>query len=131
MRRKVLLGIALILVIGLALAGVYVHSRRQLQTLQSQTAYGSPEEGMRELVASWYSRVEEIEIVHAGGELLDDLWFVQAHVWAASRSGRKAFPGPDYDNPACFFLRLEDGWVLVPEGRSPYLVAMGVRVFGQ
>jgi len=36
----------------------------------------------------------------------------------------------DGNNPACFFLRLKDGWVLVPEGRFPQAIALGKRLFG-
>jgi len=133
MKRKIWLGLALILVIGigLAIAGLYVYSRGRLQTLLDQTVYASPEQGMRELVATWYSGVDRVEIVHADKEFFDDLRFVVAHVWAASRSDGKRFSGQDYDNPGCYFLRLKDGWVLVPESCLPWLVAIGKHVFGQ
>ena len=132
MKRHVVLVIALVLVVGLALGTVFIHSRRQLQVLRGQAKYASPEIGMRALVTEWYIGLQKVKIVHAGLALplLDKLYFVEARVWADDRiDGRMMYP--DGDNPGCFFLRLDDGWVLVPEGRRPILTAIGASLFGQ
>ena len=62
-------------------------------------------------------------------EIFDNLWFVEAHVWAASRSDGKGFSGRDYDNPGCFFLRVQNGWVFIPEGKFPEIIAFGKWFF--
>ena len=77
------------------------------------------------MIARYYSGVNKVEIVRADREIFDDLWFVEAHVWAASRSDGKGFLGRDYDNPGWFFLCVQNGWVFVPEGKFPMVVAFG------
>ncbi len=131
MKRQVLLGLALLSAVAIALGGAYIHSRAHLQALQSQAAYPSPEEGMRAFVADSYTGLQKVEIVHAGQDLplLPKLWFVEAWVWADRRADGKAVK-TEGDNPGCFFLRLEEGWVLVPESRCPELLALGMRLFG-
>jgi len=124
--------LVIVLVTGTLIAGVYAHSGAQLAALRGQTAYANPEQGMRALIAEHYTGIQKVEIVYAGQDLglLDDLWFVEAHVWADGRSDGKGFAGREYDNPGNFFLRLEDGWVMVPEGRFPEVIALGKRLFG-
>ncbi len=85
---------------------------------------------MRALIARHYGGVEKVEIVGAGAEMFDDLQFVVAHVWAGSRADGRGFAGRAYDNPGWFFLREEGGWVFVPEGRYPWVIALGKTVFG-
>ena len=98
--------------------------------LKGQAVYANPEDGMRTLIANSYSGVNRAEIVHAGRELFDDLWFVEAHVWAVSRSDGKKNSGQDYDNPGSHFLRVQHGWVYVPEGKLPEVIALGKWLFG-
>jgi len=74
--------------------------------------------------------VDKIEIAHAGKKIFDDLWFVEARVWAAGRSDGKGFSSRSYDNPGWFFLRVENGWVFVPEGRFPVVITFGKRLSG-
>ena len=131
MRRQVALAIALVLAAGLALGAVYLNSSSQLQILRIRPAFLSPEAGMRAHVTESYVGLQGVEIVHAGPELslLDDLYFVEARVWADDRiDGRMKYP--DGDKPGCFFLCLDNGWVLVPEGRRPFAVAIGACLFG-
>lgn len=129
--RVLLLSVAIVaLVVGIALTTAWAYSVRQLQDLQDQTVYASPEAGMRELVVSHYSGVDKVDIAHADKEIFDDLWFVEAHVWAASRSDGKGFVDRDYDNPGWFFLRVQDGWVFVPEAKYPHIIAFGQQLFG-
>lgn len=130
-RRRFLLSAAIVvLVIGIALTTTCVYSAGQLRALKGQVVYTTPEEGMRELIANHYSGVERIEIIHAGKEIFNDLWFVEVRVWADSRVSGGRMKYPDGDNPGCFFLRLPKGWVLVPEGRFPWIVAFGKWLFG-
>ena len=130
-RRKLLLSAAIvILAVGIALTTTWVYSAGQLRALKGQPVYATPEDGMRELIANSYSGVERVEIIHAGKEIFNDLWFVEAHVWAASRSDEKGVSDRDYDNPGWFFLRVQNGWVFVPEGTFPEIIAFGKWLFG-
>ena len=129
--RVLLLSIAIVaLVVGIALTTAWAYSVRQLQDLQDQTVYASPEAGTSELVVSHYSGVDKVDIVHADKEIFDDLWFVEAYVWAASRSDGKGFVDRDYDNPGWYFLRVQDGWLFVPEAKHPLIIAFGKQLFG-
>ncbi|MBC8447426.1 MAG: hypothetical protein H8D78_06725 [Chloroflexi bacterium] len=129
--RKLLLSVAIVvLVAGIVLTATRAYSAGQLRALKSQTVYTSPEEGMHELIASYYSGVDKVKIVHADKEIFDELWFVEAHVWATSRSDGKGFSGRDYDNPGWYFLRVQNGWVFVPEGKHPEIIAFGKQHFG-
>ena len=130
-RKRVLLSVAIVAMVvcvPLAITGVY--SAGQLRALKVQAVYANPEDGMRTLIASGYSGVNKVEIVHIGREMFDDLWYVEAHVWAESRSDGKGFCGRAYDNPGSFFLHVEDGWVFVPEGKFPEIIAFGKWLFG-
>ena len=118
------------LVAGVVLAGLWFYSAGQLRKLRGQAVYANPEDGMRVLIAKSYSGVNKVEIVHADRELFDDLWFVEAHVRAENRADGKGFSGRDYDNPGSFFLRVENGWLFVPEGRWPEIIAFGNWLFG-
>ena len=129
--RKFWLGIAtIILLAGAILTTTWAYSARQLQIVRGQPVYATPEKGTRELIACSYSGVNKVEIVHAGREIFDDLWFVEAHVWAASRSDGKGFSGQDYDKPGWFFLRVQNGWVFMPEDKFPEIIAFGKWFFG-
>jgi hypothetical protein len=130
-RKKLLLSLSIVaLVVCVLLAITWVHSAGQLRVLKAQGVYANPEDGMRAQIASSYSGVSNVEIVHAGRELFDDLWYVEAHVWAESRSDGKGFSGKSYDNPGSFFLHVGNGWIFVPEGRQPEVIAFGEWLFG-
>ena len=120
-----------LLVLAMALGGAYAYAQAQLGALQSQASYPDPEEGMQAHIAASYSGLRQVEIVRSGPDmpLIDDLWFVEARVWADGRSDGKAMPAAG-DNPGCFFLHRPQGWILVPEGRHPELLAIALRLFG-
>ncbi len=138
-KTKALLGLshAVVLVMGLAagltlggLLGLYVHASTHLSDLEHRAAYSTPEQAMQSLVAESYVGIRKMEIVYANRELFDDLWFVKVHVWATGRGDGQGFAGREYDNPGSYFLRLKNGWVLVPESRGPILIALGKWLFG-
>ena len=130
LRKKLLLNAAIgTIVVGVILTTLWAYSADQLRALGGQAVHASPEDGMRALIASNYSGVKKVEIVHAGSEIIDDLWFVEAHVWAASRIDGKGFSDQDFDKPASFFLRMHNGWTFVPEGKFPEVIALGKWLF--
>lgn len=129
-RKKMLLsGLVVLLLAAGFCTGIPVYSALQLRSLKGNGIWANPEEGMRCMIERNYCRIDKVEIVRAGSEMFDDLWFVEAHVWAAMRVDGKGFNGRDYDNPGSFFLRVGDGWVFVPEGKFPFVIAFGRWVF--
>ena len=130
-QKKVLLSAAIsALLTGVILIALYTYSETQVRALSSQTAYATPEDGMRTLIADSYSGVSKVEILHADKEIFEDLWFVEARVWSARRVDGKVFSDEDSDNPRSFFLRVHKGWAFVPEGQCPEVIALGTWLFG-
>lgn len=130
-QKKLLLSAALTaLLTGIILTALYTYSAAQVRVLNSQTQYANPEDGMRALITDSYSGVSKVEILHADKEIFENLWFVEARVWPASRVDGKAFSDRDSDNPGSFFLRVHNGWAFVPEGKCPEVIALGVWLFG-
>ena len=121
---------AIILIVGAFFIATWVYSTKQLQALRGQEVYVTPEKGAQELVAQYYSSVNKVQIVHAGRELFEELWFVEVRVWAAKRSDGKGFSDRDYDNPGWFFLHVQNGWIFVPESKFPEIIAFGKWLYG-
>ena len=125
-RRKFLIVFTItILIVGAFFIATWVYSAKQLQALRGQEVYVTPEKGAQELIARYYSGVNKVEIVHAGREIFEELWFVEVRVWAAKRYDGKGFSNRDYDNPGWFFLHVQNGWIFVPESKFPEIVAFG------
>ncbi len=62
--------VAIVLLAVVALISIWGYSEGQLRHLaDQQQSYLSPEDGMRSLVATWYSDVERVEIVATGEEV--------------------------------------------------------------
>lgn len=85
---------------------------------------------MLAFVKAHYMGLQEVEIVRMAQELplLDNLYFVEARVWAEHRTDGRTVPTKG-DNQGCFFLRTDRGWVLVPESMRPELLALRQRLF--
>ena len=129
-RKFLIIFAAIILIVGAFLIATWVYSTKQLQSLRGQEVYVTPEKGAQELIARYYSSVNKVEIVHAGREIFEELWFVEVRVWAAKRSDGKGFSDRDYDNPGWFFLHFQKGWVFVPESKFPEIIAFGKWLYG-
>jgi len=121
---------AIILIVGAFFIATWVYSTEQLQALSGQEVYITPEKGAQELIELYYSGVNKVEIVHAGREIIEELWFVEVRVWAAKRSDGKGFSDRDYDNPGWFFLHVQNGWIFVPESKFPEIIAFGKWLYG-
>lgn len=128
-KRLIVVGLLSISVVGVLLLATFMYSVGQLRVLRNNMTYASPEEGTQALIAQYYSGVSDVKIIHIGREFFDDLCFVEAHVWAENRNDGKGFSIRDYDNPGWFFLRIQDGWVFVSEGRFPEIIAFGKWLF--
>lgn len=123
--------LALLLVGAIALGAVCAYSRQQMHALSAQRTYATPEEGTRAVAAAHYVGPQDAEIIHASHEpcALGNLHFVEARVWAQSRSDGKPMTQKG-DNPGWSFLRRDDGWVFVAEEHWPWFIALGQRVLG-
>jgi hypothetical protein len=120
----------IILIAGAILIATWVYSTEQLQALRGQAVYLTPEKGAQELIARYYSGVNKVEIVHAGREILEELWFVEVRVWDVKRSDGKGFSKRDYDKPGWFFLHVQNGWVFFSESKFPEIIAFGKWLYG-
>jgi len=129
-RKFLIIFAAFILIVGAFFIATWVYSTKQLQALRGQEVYVTPEKGAQELIARYYLGVNKVEIVHAEREIFEELWFVEVRVWAAKRSDGKGFSDGDYDNPGWFFLRVQNGWVFVPESKCPEIIAFGKWLYG-
>lgn len=132
MRSVILVTLAAAAVMGLALAALHGYAAAQLVALGDQTAYATPEDGMRALAADHYVGLDLVKIVHAGNEpcFLANLCFVEARVWADGRSDGRMLD-VDGDNPGALLLRRPDGFVWVREEQLPWLVAFDQQLFGR
>lgn len=137
--KKPLLNIAILslLVIQFVLILVvtfWIYTAVQLKIARIEGVYPTPEDGMHMRVTESWVDIEKIEIVYAGTNSFDGssphVWYVIADVRAASRGDGKPVHPRGYDSAGSFFLRVQDGWVHVPEGRFPELVGLGMQLFG-
>ncbi len=123
-RVILILVVAAVAVVGATFALTMRYSKTELSRLRRGRLYASPVEGMIDKISKDYQGIERIEIVSAGSEYFDDLWFVVANVWAERRLDGGGFEERDYDNPGSFFLEVEGGWAFVPEGKAE-VIAFG------
>lgn len=137
--KKPLLNIAILslLVIQFVLILVvtfWIYTAVQLKIARIEGVYPTPEDGMHMRVTESWVDIEKVEIVYAGTNSFDGssphVWYVIADVRAASRGDGKPVHPRGYDSAGSFFLRVQDGWVHVPEGRFPELVGLGMQLFG-
>lgn len=137
--RKSLLAITALTLVIVQLAAILVgtlwfYTTLRLKIAKREGVYETPEEGMRVLVTESWIDVAKVEITYAGPNSFDgsnpDVWFVIARVWAAQRGDGKPVHQRGYDSAGSFFLRVQEGWVHVPEGKFPELIGFGMRLFG-
>ena len=137
--KKPLLNIAILslLVIQFVLILVvtlWIYTSVQLKIGRIEGVYPTPEDGMHMRVTESWVDIEKVEIVYAGTNSFDGssphVWYVIADVRAARRGDGKPVHPRGYDSAGSFFLRVQDGWVHVPEGRFPELVGLGMQLFG-
>ena len=133
-----LLGVALLLLvlqfIPILAVGSWAYMTLTLKAARHEGVYATPEDGIRALVEKAWIDIQRVEIDRAGPNARDGsqphVWFVTARVWAARRSNGQPVSARGYDLPGSFFLRLDDGWVHVPEGRLPQLVGRLMALYG-
>ena len=133
-----LLGLALLLLvlqfIPIVAAGSWAYMALTLKAARREGVYAAPEDGIRARVEKSWIDVQRVEIDYAGPNARDGsqphVWFVTAKVWAARRGDGQPVSARGYDLAGSFFLRLQDGWVHVPEGRLPQLVGRLMTLYG-
>ena len=126
--------LAIVLLIPLFFAGSWVYATGQLTLAKAKGVYATPEEGMESLLLQGLGEypVERVEIMTAGVNQHDGsqphVWFVTAWVFADQRPDGK--PTERGYGGGSYFLRVEDGWVHVPEGAFPEFVGWVMELYG-
>jgi len=129
-QKNLLLSAAITVVVaGVLLTALHTYSAAQMEVLTKQRAYRTPEDAMLAQIADGYTGVKRVEILHADKEWFENLWFVEARVWAASRVDGYGLSDKDSDNPGVYFLHVRNGWTPVPEGKFPEVIALGTWLF--
>jgi hypothetical protein len=128
--RLIFTGLSLILLFFL---GTWVYAKSHLALAKTRGIYNSPEEAVLERTSSGWGGAEVIRIenVYAGPNFHDGslphVWFGGADVYLdrIPDGGRW-----DYYNPGSYYLRVEEGWVHVPEGALPEYIGWVMELYG-
>ena len=128
--RLIFTGLSLVLLFFL---GTWVYAKSHLALAKTRGIYNSPEEAVLERTSSGWGGAEVIRIenVYAGPNFHDGslphVWFGGADVYLdrIPDGGRW-----DYYNPGSYYLRVEEGWVHVPEGALPEYIGWVMELYG-
>ena len=116
--------LSIVLLIPFLIGSAWLHAAVVLALAKHEGIYASPEEGMRVLIARTWGNVDRIEFEYAGPSERDrrdpHVRFVMAKVYLQGLER--------HQSAGSYFLRLEEGWVHVPEGRLPRLVGTWMRL---
>jgi len=129
-KRVGLAALAVLLMIPLFFAGSWVYVTGQLTLAKAIGIYATPEEGMTQTVIKGAGEypVERVEIITARVSSQPRVWYVRAWVFADQRADGK--PTPRGYGAWSHFLRVEEGWVHVPEGAFPGFVGWVMELYG-
>ena len=135
-RRALLIAAALLLATGMlplaCLGTAWLYTVAQLEIAKRQGIYATPEEGMRDLLREGWPDAERIEIEHAGTNSFDGshshVWYVIGRGWPPATDEREFRP-QGYGGGS-FFLRVDEGWVHIPEGFFPDVIGIFMEWFG-
>lgn len=116
--------IALLSAVGF-LAAVSIYSAVQLEAGKKMGVYQTAEEGLYALAAREYRGVSRVEIGRAERKILGRLSLIKGYIYAAGRADGGEISSRGYETLTCSMVRAKQGWVLVPNGRCPRLVALG------
>lgn len=116
---------------GLFLLWMYTTIR--VESAKAQGIYPSPKEGMLALIHQRYQGIQKVEVDHEGTNYLNGsnphIWYVTAKAWADTRSDGTPLHADGYDWPGSYFLRVDNGWVDMPEGAFPEMIGLGMKIF--
>ena len=160
MKKEPLLpGLAKLLLIVLAAVLLFalpsaLYSVLTLNWAKAQGVYASPEDGVWTHVYSWYCGVDRVLFLRSGPNALDGsdphVWYVMYEVVARGEyeepmtfegaaknvpcEVKQLQPGEAhrlvYGSGGRFYLHAKEGWVYVPEGRSPTMIGYWMKVLG-
>jgi hypothetical protein len=137
LRRLAIILLTFLLLIPLFFAGTWVYASGQLALAKGRGIYATAEEGMRSKLLHGSGDLEpepQVEIVRAGPNRHDGgmphVWFVIARVWAEQRPDGRSTAPRGYYGGGSFFLRVQEGWVHVPEGAFPQFIGWGMSLYG-
>jgi hypothetical protein len=132
--RVGLAALTILLMIPLFFAGSWVYATGQLTLAKAKGIYTTPEEGMKQILlkGAGDNPVERVEIRLAGVDNHDGsqphVWYVTAWVFADQRPDGKTTPR-GYGGGS-YFLRVEEGWVHMPEGAFPNFIGWVMALYG-
>ena len=126
----ILTGLGLILLFFL---GTWVYATSHLALAKNKGIYATPEEAVLALNSSGWGGAEVIRIenVHAGPNYHDGssphVWFGGADVYLdrIPEGGRR-----DHYSGGSYYLRVEEGWVHLPEGALPGYIGWVMTLYG-
>ena len=135
-KRALLIAAAVLLAVGalpfVCLGGAWLYTMAQLEAAKRQGIYDTPEDGMRTLLKQGWPDAERIEIERAGTNSFDGshphVWYVIGRAWLPAKDGREFRP-QGYGGGS-FFLRVDEGWVHIPEGFFPDVIGVLMEWFG-
>lgn len=134
MRRIGFVLLIAILLTGLCAACGRIYSLAQLGGARQKGMYPNAVAGMQALIAQGYRGVQKVEIEYSGPNSFSGrqphVWFVVAKVWADSRADGRPIHEQGYDLPGSFFLRVNEGWVHLPEDAFPMVIGFFMDLFG-
>ena len=129
-RRLAIIFLSGLLLTPLFFAATWVYATGQLTLAKNRGIDATAEEGMRSKLLGQYEGSEtepRVTIVGAGPNRHDGkqphVWFVGAKVWVEQRPDGKSTAPRGYYSGGSYFLRVQEGWVHVPEGAFPILSA--------
>lgn len=129
-RWLIFTGLSLILLFFL---GTWVYAKSHLALAKNEGIYASPEEAILARNSSGWGGAEVIRIenVHAGLNFHDGtlphVWFGGADVYLdrVPDGGRR-----DHYATGSYYLRVEEGWVHIPEGALPDYIGLVMALYG-
>lgn len=129
--RVRLLVLAMLVLIPLLFAGPWSYAVARLEMAKREGVYASPEEAVRTRAAAVEGvEVENLQMTYSGpndhdGEL-PHVWFAGASV---TYNRPHPYTGRRYVSMGSFYLRVEEGWVHVPEGAFPTLIGRLMEIY--
>lgn len=131
-RRITLISLGVVALVPLFFAFVWVYAASQLALAKRAGVYNTPQEAIIARVEEGWdgAQVLRVENVHAGPNSRSS----QPHVWfgGATVYLDRDLQGYDRDTflTGSFYLRVEDGWVHVPEGAFPQFIGWVMDLCG-
>jgi len=129
--RVRLLLLASLLLIPLLVAGPWAYAVARLEMAKREGVYATPEEAVRARAATVEGvEVERIQMMWDGPSdpdgTLPHVWFAGANV---IYDRPHPYTGRRFNSMGSYYIRVEEGWVHVPEGAFPTLIGRLMTIY--